>query len=219
MPESQQHGFVFENDIKTNVFRVTSPSDYTAAHDIDKKDNPFDSNENISIKVTGRTTVDLGDALRVYGYNTTEKNTMVVVKYEQTTDRKALRAVYEIDLNQRELLWGAICENDIRELSSLVKSMPNGSRDSAIDNAIVLKKKELNAKSGVIKFNPKLDSKGQRRLQCSIPKFATCSGIIVSSSTEPLLRGVKIVDSIVSGRRVRNKSPRSSIDSVAQLCL
>lgn len=219
MPESQKHGFVFENDIKTTVFRVTSPCGYTEAHDIGKKDNPFDSNENISIKVTGRTTVDLGDALRVYGYSTAEKNTMVVAKYEQEPERKVIRGVYEIDLNCRDVLWGSVTEQDIRQLSDLVKSMPHGVRDATIDKAITKMKKELNAKSGVIKFNPKLDSKDQRRLQCSIPKFASCSGIILSSTTEPVLRGVRIVDSIASGRRVRNKSPRSSTNSVVQSCL
>ena len=205
MPENQRHGLDWENDIKTKVFRLEVSPGYTARHDVDKERNPFNPNENISIKTTGRSTVDLGDALRVFHYTPTEVHTGIVVVYQQQDDRKVLRGVYEIDLDNRELLWGTVTAEEIQELSTLVKSMPAGQRNNELDTLIKAKKKALNAKSGLVKFNPKIDSKNQRRLQCSIPKFAETAGLIKSHTAEPVVRGVAIESSFTSGRRVRNR--------------
>jgi hypothetical protein len=201
MPENQQHGFVWEKDIRTNVFLLDGNLPYTATHDIPKEQNRFDPTENISIKTTGRTTIDLGDALRVFRYTPEDRHTMVVIHYQQQEDRKVLRNLYEVDLNQRDVLWGTVTEEDIQQLNDLIRNVPAGQRTT---DTIKAKKKELNAKSGVIQFNPKIDSKTQRRLQCSIPKFQACQSILRTSTTEPILRGIAIAAYVVSGRRVRN---------------
>jgi hypothetical protein len=205
MPENQQHGFLFEDDIKTKVFNNPPPAPYTAPHDVDRSHNPFNSNEHISLKATGRPTVDMADALRVFGYEDGIDHTCIVVQYEQREGEKVLTHVYELDLMQRELLYGRVTKQDIEELNDLVRSMPRGQRDPEIDRAITAKKKELNAKSGAMRFNPKIDGDKQRRLQCSIPKFATYPSLVKSVTTDPIVRGVRIVASIVSGRRVRNR--------------
>jgi hypothetical protein len=83
--------------------------------------------------------------------------------------------------------------------------MPRGSRDAAIDAAISEKKKELNAKSGIVRFNPKIDSKVQRRLQCSIPNYESTVGLIVSTTPGSVVRGVAISETIDSTSRVRNR--------------
>lgn len=216
MPENQHHGFAWENDIKTKVFLLDPSIDYTATHDIPKEQNRFDHNENVSLKTTGRTTVDLGDAQRVFSYLATEIHTMFVVKYAQQDDtHKVLNGIYEMDLSQRDILWGSITATDIQELNALIRSVPVGQRTPP---AVIAKKKEMNARSGVIKFNPKIDSKNQRRLQCSIPKFAECLPILKSSTTDPVLRGIPISSSIVSGRRVRN-SRNSRIQETSSLSL
>lgn len=204
MPESQRHGFDWENDIKTKVFRLDEAAAYTAKHDVEKEHNRFNPNENVSIKTVGNTTLCMGDALRVFEYDPTERHTSIVIQYEQKPDHKVLRAVYEIDLDNRSLLWGSITAEDIQELNALVKSMPKGQRDADLDKRITTKKKELNAKSGIIQFNPKINSSTQRRLQCSIPKFATYPALVKMHSTDPIVRGVAIAMSFASGRRVRN---------------
>jgi len=147
----------------------------------------------------------MASALRVYGYEEGVEHTAIVVQYKQQDDKKILTHVYELDLMQRELLYGRVTQQDIEELDALVRSMPLFQRVPEIDRAITAKKKELNAKSGIMRFNPKIDSEKQRRLQCSIPKFASYPSLVKSVTTEPVVRGVQIISSIDSGRRVRNR--------------
>lgn len=205
MPESQLHGNLFEDDIKQKVFGNPPRASYTAPHDVDRCHNPLNSNENISVKSTGSSTVCMASALRVYGYEEGVEHTAIVVQYKQQDDKKILTHVYELDLMQRELLYGRVTQQDIEELDALVRSMPLFQRVPEIDRAITAKKKELNAKSGIMRFNPKIDSEKQRRLQCSIPKFASYPSLVKSVTTEPVVRGVQIISSIDSGRRVRNR--------------
>lgn len=205
MPESQQHGFLWESEIKTKVFGLTGPDPYTAVHDIDRNRNTLNPNENVSIKTTGSTTLCMGDALRVFDYEPGVEHTCIAIQYGQRDQQKVLTSVYELDLMKREILWGGVTKQDVEDLDRLVHSMPANRRDSEIDKAIAQKKKELNAKSGAIRFNPKIDSKNQRRLQCSIPKFATYPDLIKSSTTQPIVRDVAIAASVESGRRVRNR--------------
>lgn len=204
MPANQNHGFLWEQEIKTRVFEYTAQAGYTDTHDIDKTHNRFNPHENISIKVTGSGTVCMGDALRVFGYSSEDVHTGIVIRYIQEDDTKVLCGVYELDLDNRALLWGTVTEEDIRSLDALVRSMPPGERDATLDQQIRERKRELNARSGVVRFNPKIDSGTQRRLQCSIPNFAAIDALIRTRSVECVVRGVSIQSSIASGRRVRN---------------
>ena len=75
---------------------------------------------------------------------------------------------------------------------------------------IQLKKKKLEKNFNCkIKINPKIDSKGQRRVQCSITNFETIlkKFIIYESPKEypNLLRDKEITKIIVSDKRKRNK--------------
>ena len=81
---SQQHGFDIEDDIKRNVFKLDKKYPYTAIHDIRAEDNPFDSNENISIKTTTRSTVDFGSPLRIFNYSREQKHTAIIVILKQS---------------------------------------------------------------------------------------------------------------------------------------
>jgi hypothetical protein len=203
MPANQNHGFLWEQDIKTNVFHCTHVAGYTDTHDIPKEQNPFNPRENISIKSTGSGTVCMGDALRVFNYSPEEQHTGIVLRYRQDADAKILTGVYELDLDNRALLWGGVTRDDVQSLDALVRSMPAGTRDADIDRQIGQLKKQLNAKSGVVRFNPKIDSKNQRRLQCSIPNFAAIPALIRTSNMDCVVRGVRICISVASGRRIR----------------
>ena len=204
MPANQNHGFLWEDEIKTKVFQCFVPAGYTDTHDIDKAYNPFNPRENISIKASGSGTVCMGDALRVFNYSPEDVHTAIVLRYTQTEDAKVLTGVYELDLDNRELLWGRVTRDDIQSLVDLVHSQPSGRRDAEIDNQSKAMKKTLNAKSGVVRFNPKIDSKTQRRLQCSITNFASIPALIRTSNLEYLVRGVRIAATVLSGRRVRH---------------
>ena len=202
MTETQNHGFAWETEITTLVFELKEKLNYTATHDIPKELNKFNNNENVSIKTTGSGTVCMGDALRVFQYTPGETHTAIIVKYKQEGTNKNLTNVYELDLDNRTALWGSVTLEDVQELNALVCSMPHGKeRDAAITNAINSKKRILNSKSGIIRFNPKIDSKKQRRLQCSIPGFAQ-SIIVKSATTEAIVRCVAIKSVIASARRI-----------------
>ena len=205
MPENQQHGFLWESIVRSLVFGLDGKDKYTAVHDIPCCRNTLNPNENVSIKTTGNSTLCMGDALRVFEYEADVDHTCIAIQYAQRGGEKVLTHVYEIDLTQRGVLWGSVTREDIEELDQLVRSMPANRRDPVIDRAITQKKNDLNAKSGAIRFNPKIDSKTQRRLQCSIPLFANYPALIKSTTTEPIVRGVPIVASITGGRRVRNR--------------
>ena len=60
-----------------------------------------------------------------------------------------------------------------------------------------------------INISPKVDSKSQRRVQCSIPKiekvFEMFPDIVISRTTVPIVRNVQITSKIQSTSRVRNK--------------
>jgi hypothetical protein len=204
MPANQNHGFLWESDIKSKVFGLVENAPYTAVHDVDRSRNTLNPNENVSIKTTGSDTLCMGDALRVFNYEDGFLHTGIVVQYKQCGEEKVLHRVYEIDLTQRELLWGSVKKEDIEALDSLVRSVPHGERPIELALAIKEKKKELNTKSGIVRFNPKIDNKVQRRLQCTIPKFATHPTLIKYANSEPLLRGVLIAASFLSRPRVRN---------------
>lgn len=205
MPESQQHGFLWESNIKSAVFGLSGKDEYTAVHDIPSSRNRFDPNETISVKTTGNTTLCMGDALRLFDYESGVTHTCIAIRHKQCGDTKVLTNVYELDLTQRDVLWGSITRQDIEELNRLVRSMPINQRDPDIDKAITQKKRELNAKSGAVRFNPKINSNTQRRLQCSIPMFASYHTLIKSSTTDAIVRGIPILASILCGRRVRNR--------------
>ena len=205
MPESQLHGFAWEDEIKRSAFRMETSVNYTGAHDIPKEFNIFNANENISVKTTGSGTVCMGDALRLFRYSPDEKHTCILVRYKQEADRKVLTSTYELDLDNRPLLWGSVTLEDVVELDALVRSMPSGTRDATIDAEIRRKKKELNALSGMIRFNPKIDSKSQRRLQCSIPNFAESTSLVKVNIADAIVRGIRIAGFVLSGRRIRNR--------------
>jgi hypothetical protein len=206
MPSNQNHGFLWEDEIKNNVFGFTAPTGYTDTHDINKEYNRFNPRENISIKVTGSGTVWMGSALRVFNYSPEDIHTGIVIRYRQEGDSKVLSNVYELDLDNRALLWGSVTEEEVRSLDALVRSMPSRTRDVALDRRIKDMKRELNARSGVMRFNPKIDGGTQRRLQCSIPNFAEIPSLIRTQSAECVVREVAIAASVASGRRVRNRA-------------
>jgi hypothetical protein len=201
MAAVQQHGFLWEDDIRTNVFHVQDAVGYTAIHDIPKEHNRFNPRETISIKVTGGTTICMGSALRLLEYDPNEQHTAIVIRYRQQGNEKRLVSVHELILEDRHLLFGEVTEAEVRALDALIRAVPPGPPPADVREAIHRVKQELNAKSGVVKFNPKLDTRTQRRLQCSIPRFNRHPALCRSSTTLPFVRGLPIRDVVPLGPR------------------
>jgi hypothetical protein len=175
MPQSQKHGFTFENEIRA-VFHLPTEANNRNTHDIPKDQNIYNSNENCSIKTSGSQTICCGDILRFYNYNfTTEQNTLIVILYKQTNTHKTVQNIYEINYNKEchTKLFGNLPEEEIQQYVDGVKSIPRnikGQEAKNIFNYLVEKNKLKKKYNNIIQINPKVDS-SQSRVQCSIPNF------------------------------------------------
>lgn len=210
--ESQSHGFFWERVIRRDVFKTTSKNAYTCVNDIDKSENPFDKNENISIKTMGKDTLCLGSASRIMRYPTDQKHTAIVLVYKQIDSNKQLVRILELSLDEKKALFGDVTLQDIEELENMLRLLPkNGKISPELRKASEEKKKEMNSKTNNgVQLNIKIDSKTQRRLQCSITKLNAFLSrnptLVIYDSSEPVVRGVRIPDRLSSTRRVRRKA-------------
>jgi len=208
MPANQDFGFIIDNEVVTNVFNAPRGA-YTSIHDIPKEHNRFDKNENVSVKsVSEKGSPGMGSALRIWDYDPTEKHTAIIVVYDQRGDRKVITRVVEISLDDKVALFGSLTRADIVRLDDLIRSVPHGQISGELHTQMHTLKKELNARSGLIKFNPKVDKKTQRRLQCSLPKVSelvfNAPHLIRSDVASAIVRGMAIIASALSGPRIRN---------------
>jgi hypothetical protein len=110
MVQSQSAGFIFENIVREKVFELPVEPNNTEIHDISSELNRFDTSENVSIKTTGSNSIDCADILRIYDYDHSEKNTIIVIKYKQFEATKKIINIYEIDFNREmhDLLFGSL---------------------------------------------------------------------------------------------------------------
>lgn len=213
MQQSQESGFKFENLIKSYIFNLPEDINNTDLHDIPKEKNIFNKNENISIKSTLSNTIYCGDIINFYNYNFNEINTIILIKYYQINRKKKIEKIYEIDYNKDmfEILFGNLPKQEIQTYIEKIKNIPkNINNEEAkkyfdyINERDILKNK-YNQK---ILINPKVDSKLQRRVQCSIPNFYNLlkEFIIYESSIEKpnRIRNKEIPLYIISGKRKRN---------------
>ena len=213
--QSQKHGFQYENIIRDQVFKLPAESNNTETHDIPAYMNKFDKKENCSIKTTGSQTIFCSDISRFYDYSFNEgvKNTIIVIKYNQSETEKIIETIYEIDYNKKchNVLFGNLPKLVIDDFVKQVKSIPRkvGGQDAkAIFDYIVEKKKLEKNYNFEIQINPKVDS-NQSRVQCSIPNFETLLKDFIIYKSDPskpnLLRECLIDNRIQSSKRQRNK--------------
>ena len=223
--QSQSHGFFWENDIKKAVFMLDPEKNNTDIHDVPAEKNRFDNTENISIKTSGSGYIGAGDIQRFFGYdNENHKNTIIVVDYSQQNDHKVCNHTYELNYNKecQQLLFGSITKELIDEYVSLVKGIPAGTVEKSKKTEYIEKKKKLEQEHGMkIIINPKVDSKSQRRVQCTIPDFKeTLRDFITYKSqlsTPNYIRNIPITSSIFSPTRKRNKADFSKAQLI-EIC-
>jgi hypothetical protein len=209
--ESQAHGFIWERDILQNVFQAPPQQSYTSIFDLPAEHNPLVDGENISIKAFGANTIDLGDAMRIFNYEQVPSVTLIAIRYTQLTPQtKRIRDIYELRMggpDAHAILFGRVTRDDISQLVQMLRAIPPGAGNEALRQAVHAKKEELNNKSGVIRFNPKMDSGSQRRLQCSIPNLSGIveqhPSLLISHTNAAAVRGQPITATIHSAPRQR----------------
>lgn len=111
MPQSQSHGFIFENLIRKTIFEIPEVLNDTNVHDI------VHNNETISIKscvIKNKVFhVECGDILRFlssFDSKTRMKHYMFIICYTQNKDYKTVKRSLEIELNEnlklkRTFIW------------------------------------------------------------------------------------------------------------------
>ena len=169
LTQRQKHGFIFENNIRTDIFKIQPKLNDTNIHDIIESENKFNNNETISIKLTGSVYICCGDIIRFASYNFSKKNTIIIGISEKVNQYSIkIKRIIEIDYNIRlhKKLFGSITLEELKDYNNLVKKIPNG----RVSNKLYLpQKKELQSIHNMsIVVNPKVDKKDQRRVQCSI---------------------------------------------------
>ena len=200
--EVQAHGNYFE-DIKIRELTGFSKDEYdsmkdngyTSSMDIVKG---LHSDRNVSVKTAKGRKVDCGDILR--RRSETEYDIFIGV-WDQVGDKKIFHTEYTFHIKPEHetLLWGKMSYEKLREFNDYIKSIPEGrtaQQNTKVERQLLKTiKEDANAQ---MKIHPKVDSKKQRRVQCSfnIDK-------LIKSGVEYEARPIRIV--VESKTRTFNK--------------
>jgi hypothetical protein len=202
--EVQQHGLVFETWIRDTFFEGHVPPGYTQKWDIPAEINRTHGGVPVNPKATKyRTPVDLGDALRQYDI---AEPFILVIGYwvQEGEDKRFVNIVAPLITPEAwRKLWGPVTRADLEKLDALIKDRSLDYRE-ARKQAHALKSAPPFTES-IIVVNPKIDSKGQRRLQCSLRSDDLYQYLAPDAPTgiqkQPSLWGVPFSATVKSGPR------------------
>lgn len=171
MSEVQAHGNVFE-DIKIQEHTGLTKKEYDKLKE-NGYTSPFDLVKGIvvdvnkSIKTTGKKTVECADILK----RMEEKEYQLIIGcYKQQGGNKVFYAEYEFFITPDDYskLWGTMTYESVKTFVDFVKNIPCGKEGQK--NTLKQRKslqEKVQCKNSLMKINPKVDSKNQRRVQCS----------------------------------------------------
>jgi hypothetical protein len=209
--QSQGHGLFWDNEIREKVFGLPSCKNDTKKYDICCEENKYNNNENISIKTSSNNNIDCGDIIRFFNGDFTNKYTIILIRYSQIDEIKKIREIIELDYNikLRNYLFGSINEDILTKYVNVIKMLPHGLVSDETKMLYKKLKNELQIEHNMnINISPKVDSKNQRRVQCSIPKLDTIMelfpDIVISRTKKSVIRNIEITSSINSHTRKRN---------------
>jgi len=210
--QSQSHGLFWDNEIRVQVFGLNQCINDTKKYDIDAEENKFNPLENVSIKTSSNNNIDCGDILRFFNGDFTKSYTIILIRYVQKDNYKCVKEIIEIAYTSdlRDHLFGSITLDILQQYVDFIKAIPSGPVAEDIKKEYKLRKRALQKDFNMtINISPKVDSGSQRRVQCSIPKLdnllAQFPEIVISRSSESIIRNVPITKEIQSAARVRNK--------------
>jgi len=170
---NRMHGKTFENMIKAahGIFtyaaadRERSPGEYFDIAAEDDQDRGIPT----AIKASGSATIGLSDARRFWASFDHVPYRILIGIYCQEGDTKKFTAIHELILRRkyRQALPGDITPGEITAFHEGIRAFGIGQHLAARDWAQKIKG-TLKARGGAVTLNPKIDSRTQRRLQCSI---------------------------------------------------
>lgn len=165
--EVQRHGYAWETWIADTFFGGYRQGSYTQKWDIPAEVNTAHGGIPVNPKFTRfRSPVDLGDALRQFDID--EPFLLVVGFWVQEGDTKRIVNVVaaRVEPEQWRRLWGGVTRADLERLDAAIKDRSAGHVEARRRAHAI--KSGAPFDSAVIVLNPKIDSRGQRRLQCSL---------------------------------------------------
>ena len=168
--EVQQHGLMLETWVRDTFFDGYKSASYTQKWDIPADANKHHGGVPVNPKAAKYgTPVDLGDALRQISID--EPFILVIGFWQQEdyTKRFVNIVAPRIEPAGWKKLWGPVTLADVRRLDAVIKDK-SLTPEQARAASLKIKSAPPFSES-VIVFNPKIDSKTQRRLQCSL-RFA-----------------------------------------------
>jgi len=206
--EVQQHGLVLETWVRDTFFDGYRPTSYTQKWDIPAAANKLHGGVPVNPKAAKYgTSVDLGDALRQIAID--EPFILVIGYWRQEGDVKRFVNLVapRIEPAVWKKLFGPVTLADVRRLDAVIKDKsltPEAARAAALKI-----KNSPPFSESIIVFNPKIDSKSQRRLQCSL-RFADVFKYLAPAATSAAqdhvaLWGVPFPQTVASKPRTFSK--------------
>ena len=215
--EVQAHGFSWEKEILLNIYKLTQEEineiHYTCKTDLPAKYNRLDGCD-VSIKTTKQpNTVCMANCLSVFdSVSSGVPLHLIVIHYAQREAIKVVTEITKVDLtNSRNVLFGSLSREQIVELDSMVKSVPQKRKPTPVEHErMYTLRNALQEISGEIQLNIKCNST-QSRLQCSFNQFQRFveknpDRVLAKSNTHEFCGGC-ISPEIVSKRRVFKPKP------------
>ncbi len=207
--EVQAHGLVFEQWVRDTFFDSYPAYGYTDKWDIPAHANrladPALAGLPVNPKATRfRSPVGLGDALRQFDVD--EPFILVLGYWEQATpERKRFVKILapRVEPATWRALWGPVTRADLEALDALIKDR-SLSPAEARRRAQAMKSRPPFSEA-IFTLNPKIDNRGQRRLQISLRYAEVLRHLAPEASpgpdSPPILWGVPFVDKIDSAPR------------------
>ena len=177
--EVQNHGLVFEDKVIQRItgmpklaYQSLLKNGYTSSMDIHKG---YNSDHNYSIKTSkdGKA-IGCGDILRFTRHCESEPFKIVSAAWTQINNKtKLFNKVFEFDITPKQyaVLWGGITPDKLEPFVNYVKNIPHGSAGQAANKDLWKQKRDIiyeECGKGIATIDAKIDSKSQRRVQCSI---------------------------------------------------
>lgn len=172
MAEVQAHGNKYENKVifeRTGLtkkeYDKLKKNGYTSKFDLV---NGLLVDYDAGVKSTGSNTVCCSDIQRMISHG---EYHLIVGVYDQVEDQKVFHTEYEFFFKEKDFttLWGNTNVEKLNEYVSKVKSVKKGAEGQKQYQLVAESwKSEVADDSALFTINPKVDSKKQRRVQCSL---------------------------------------------------
>jgi hypothetical protein len=205
--EEQAHGLAFEHWLADTFFSGYRAEGYTQKWDIPAEINQLPDPALRGLPVNPKATrlgspIGLGDALRQY--DIAEPFLLVVGFWRQSApaEKTFVRiAAVRVEPEAWRALWAPLTRADLEQLEALV--LDRSLSPAEARRRVADLKREPRFRAAAITLNPKIDARGQRRLQCSLreKQFWQLAGEGLAQSADASLWGVPFPGPIHSPSR------------------